>query len=119
MCATAPNPAEPFMCLDLIYISVLLKDAYGLDKKTKIKVSFPFYCTNDVCAWRRMTLLIHSQLYRTVDGHQVTWALGCAFNLLDGMARNKKELDSELDTQTSTNCWKSLFKKRIPNCFSK
>lgn len=39
VCATA-NTDQPFMCLDLAYISVLLKDGYGLNTKTKIKVSF-------------------------------------------------------------------------------
>lgn len=38
VCAT-PNTDQPFMCLDLAYISVLLKDGYGLNTKTKIKVS--------------------------------------------------------------------------------
>lgn len=38
VCATA-NTDQPFMCLDLTYISVLLKDGYGLNSKTKIKVS--------------------------------------------------------------------------------
>ncbi|XP_055296253.1 ectonucleoside triphosphate diphosphohydrolase 5 isoform X3 [Sitodiplosis mosellana] len=38
ICATA-NTDQPFMCLDLTYISVLLKDGYGLDSKTKVKVS--------------------------------------------------------------------------------
>lgn len=59
VCATAPNPAEPFMCMDLIYISVLLKNGYGLDKKTKIQVSSSF-TPNDICAWRRITLIIDS-----------------------------------------------------------
>lgn len=38
VCATA-NTEQPFMCLDLTYISVLLKDGYGLNSKTKIKVN--------------------------------------------------------------------------------
>lgn len=42
-CATASNSANPFICMDLIYISVLLKDAYGLDNKTKIKVSLHLF----------------------------------------------------------------------------
>lgn len=115
VCATGPNPAEPFMCMDLIYISVLLKDAYGLDKKTKIKVIFHLFIPNNICEWRRIILLLYLQLYRTVNGHQVTWALGCAYNLLDGMTRSKKDSDNN---QTSTNCWKSLFKKiKISNYF--
>lgn len=37
VCATA-NVDQPFMCLDLTYISLLLKDGYNLDSKTKVKV---------------------------------------------------------------------------------
>jgi ectonucleoside triphosphate diphosphohydrolase 5/6 len=39
VCATA-NADQPFMCLDLVYISVLLHDGYGLKPTTNIKVSF-------------------------------------------------------------------------------
>lgn len=38
VCATA-NVDQPFMCLDLTYISILLKEGYGLDSKNKVKVS--------------------------------------------------------------------------------
>lgn len=37
VCATA-NTDQPFMCLDLTYIGVLLRDGYGLNTKTNIKV---------------------------------------------------------------------------------
>lgn len=37
VCATA-NTDQPFMCLDVTYISVLLKEGYGLNSKTKVKV---------------------------------------------------------------------------------
>lgn len=36
-CATA-NTDQPFMCLDLVYISVLLQDGFGLKPQTNIKV---------------------------------------------------------------------------------
>ena len=38
VCATA-NTDQPFICLDLVYISVLLQDGYGLKPATNIKVS--------------------------------------------------------------------------------
>jgi ectonucleoside triphosphate diphosphohydrolase 5/6 len=38
-----PNSDQPFMCLDLVFISVLLQDGYGLKPQTKIKVSFTPY----------------------------------------------------------------------------
>ena len=37
VCANA-NTDQPFMCLDLVFISVLLQDGYGLKPQTKIKV---------------------------------------------------------------------------------
>lgn len=37
VCATA-NTDQPFMCLDLSYMSVLLKDGYDLKPRTTIKV---------------------------------------------------------------------------------
>lgn len=33
-----PNTDQPFMCLDLTYIAVLLQDGYGLRPQTKVKV---------------------------------------------------------------------------------
>ena len=39
VCANA-NTEQPFMCLDLVFISVLLEDGYGLQPKTPIKVIF-------------------------------------------------------------------------------
>lgn len=41
VCATA-NTDQPFMCLDVTYIAVLLKDGYGLNAKTKVKVYSDF-----------------------------------------------------------------------------
>lgn len=38
ICAT-PNVDQPFMCLDMTYISILLKEGFGLDSKNKVKVS--------------------------------------------------------------------------------
>lgn len=38
VCATA-NVDQPFMCLDLVYITALLQDGYDLRSTTKIKVN--------------------------------------------------------------------------------
>lgn len=38
VCATPPDEKKPFECLDLTYLSVLLTEAYGLDKDTTIDV---------------------------------------------------------------------------------
>ncbi|XP_031617363.1 ectonucleoside triphosphate diphosphohydrolase 5 isoform X2 [Contarinia nasturtii] len=65
VCATA-NTDQPFMCLDLTYISVLLKEGYGLNAKTKVK------------------------LYKQINNHEISWALGCAYNLLADVSRTKK-----------------------------
>lgn len=37
VCAT-PNTDQPFVCLDLVFISVLLQDGFGLKPTTNIKV---------------------------------------------------------------------------------
>lgn len=47
VCATA-NTDQPFMCLDLTYISVLLKDGYGLNAKTKVKVNATQYKSESI-----------------------------------------------------------------------
>lgn len=52
------NVDQKFMCTDLVYISVLLEEGYGLGKDTKMK------------------------LFKKVDGHEISWALGCAYSLL-------------------------------------
>lgn len=57
VCAT-PNADQPWMCLDLIFISTLLEDGFGLKPQTKIR------------------------LYKQINGHEISWALGCAYNTL-------------------------------------
>lgn len=37
VCAT-PNTDQPFMCLDVTYIALLLEEGFGLTPKTKLKV---------------------------------------------------------------------------------
>ncbi|XP_063229353.1 ectonucleoside triphosphate diphosphohydrolase 5 isoform X2 [Bacillus rossius redtenbacheri] len=53
-----PNTEQPFMCLDLAFISVLLKDGFGLNPDVKLN------------------------LYKKIDGHEISWALGAAFHIL-------------------------------------
>ncbi|XP_055917344.1 nucleoside diphosphate phosphatase ENTPD5 isoform X1 [Eupeodes corollae] len=53
-----PNDDQPFMCFDLTYISILLREGYGLSDTKKIK------------------------LYKKIDNHEISWALGCAYNVL-------------------------------------
>lgn len=57
VCANA-NTDQPFMCLDLSFISVLLHEGYGLENQKVVK------------------------LYKKIDGHEISWALGCAYNVL-------------------------------------
>lgn len=57
VCAQA-NVDQKFMCTDLVYISVLLEEGYGLRKDTMIR------------------------LFKKVDGHEISWAMGCAYRLL-------------------------------------
>ncbi|XP_032591628.1 ectonucleoside triphosphate diphosphohydrolase 5 isoform X2 [Drosophila grimshawi] len=53
-----PNDEQPFMCFDLTFISVLLREGFGLNDSKKVK------------------------LYKKIDGHEISWALGCAYNVL-------------------------------------
>ncbi|XP_058061589.1 ectonucleoside triphosphate diphosphohydrolase 5 isoform X1 [Anopheles bellator] len=66
VCAEA-NTDQPFMCVDLVFISTLLEEGYGLKAKTPLK------------------------LYKKIDGHEISWALGCAYNILTSReSANKK-----------------------------
>ncbi|KAF7996776.1 hypothetical protein HCN44_002422 [Aphidius gifuensis] len=53
-----PNVEQPFACLDMTFIYILLNDCFGLDSSTKLN------------------------LYKKYKGHELSWALGAAFNLL-------------------------------------
>lgn len=53
-----PNVDQPFMCLDLLFITILFEDGYGLLPETEIK------------------------LVKQIDGHEVSWSLGAAFHIL-------------------------------------
>ncbi|XP_015587664.1 ectonucleoside triphosphate diphosphohydrolase 5 isoform X2 [Cephus cinctus] len=53
-----PNIDQPFACLDLTFIYVLLTDGFGLEPTTKL------------------------YLYRKINGHELSWAMGAAFNIL-------------------------------------
>ncbi|XP_025410531.1 ectonucleoside triphosphate diphosphohydrolase 5 [Sipha flava] len=52
------NELRPFKCLDLAYISVLLEQGFGLPYETSIS------------------------LLNTIDGHEISWALGAAYHIL-------------------------------------
>ncbi|XP_078042483.1 ectonucleoside triphosphate diphosphohydrolase NTPase isoform X1 [Augochlora pura] len=53
-----PNTDQPFICLDLTFIYVLLRDGFGLEPTTKL------------------------YLYKKITGHELSWALGAAFNII-------------------------------------
>lgn len=52
------NTDQPFMCFDLNFISVLLEKGFNLAPKSKIF------------------------LFKKVNGHEISWALGAAYNML-------------------------------------
>ncbi|XP_069684351.1 ectonucleoside triphosphate diphosphohydrolase 5 isoform X2 [Periplaneta americana] len=53
-----PNADQPFMCLDLTFISVILQQGFGLSLDKSL------------------------HLFKQVDGHEISWALGAAFHIL-------------------------------------
>lgn len=53
-----PNTEQPFMCLDLTFISVLFIEGYGFSPNTKLTLA------------------------DKIDGQEVSWSLGAAFNIL-------------------------------------
>lgn len=54
------NTEQPFMCLDLTFIWSLLENGFGLRPDTKVF------------------------LFKKVNGHEISWALGAAYGLLKG-----------------------------------
>lgn len=76
-----PNTDQPFMCLDLTFIYVLLRNGFGLEPSTKLYVSETFLLQNVIFTSRysKMCLL---QLYKKINEHELSWALGAAFNVL-------------------------------------
>ena len=56
---TSPSRKSPFLCVDLTFIAGLLHHGYHLSADAKLG------------------------LYKQIDGHQTSWALGAAFNLLE------------------------------------
>lgn len=53
-----PNTEQPFICVDLTFIYSLLRNGFGLDPSTKL------------------------HLYKKITGHELSWALGSAFGVL-------------------------------------
>ena len=54
-----PDPASPFLCVDLTFISGLLHHGYQLPGSAELG------------------------LYKKIDGHETSWALGAAFQLIN------------------------------------
>nr|AEE62408.1 unknown [Dendroctonus ponderosae] len=52
------NTYEPFICMDLTFIWLLLEKGFGLSLDTKV------------------------YLYKKISGHEITWALGAAYDVL-------------------------------------
>lgn len=72
------NADQPFMCLDLTFIWVLLEKGFGLGPETPLHVSI----TSTFLRMKTLMLCIFLQLYKKVNGHEISWALGAAYNVL-------------------------------------
>lgn len=79
-CAS-PNAEQPFMCLDLSFISILLEYGFGLKPYTELQVIIKSLCVSHICF---ISFFINEQfqLYKKINGHETSWALGCAWSIL-------------------------------------
>ena len=59
MACSQPDPSSTFLCADLAIIGGLLHHGYSLALDTPL------------------------ELYKKIDGHETSWALGAAFDLLE------------------------------------
>jgi ectonucleoside triphosphate diphosphohydrolase 5/6 len=89
VCST-PNADQPWACLDLVYISVLLQDGFSLKPQTSIKVS-TIFILNLTAEKINMYML---QLFKKIRNHEVSWALGCFFQNYDILQKKKKRSHS-------------------------
>jgi len=58
-CSKQANSSESFLCVDLSFIAGLLHHGYSLDPEVEL------------------------ELYKKIDGHETSWALGAAFQMLE------------------------------------
>ncbi|XP_031641021.1 ectonucleoside triphosphate diphosphohydrolase 5-like [Contarinia nasturtii] len=64
---SVPNNKNPYLCLDLTYMYVLLSDGYELGPDTKVN------------------------FHQKLNGHDISWALAVAYDQLVGLRREKIE----------------------------
>lgn len=73
---------SPFLCLDLVYISVLLQElGFSTDKQLKVRVA-PGPETRPG-SHQNLTVLCVFQLARTMNHVGLSWSLGAAFHHLN------------------------------------
>lgn len=70
------NVEQPFICMDMTFIWLLLEKGFGLSLDTKIYVSF--YNQSELTRNNSSFL----QLYKKISGHEISWALGAAYDVL-------------------------------------
>lgn len=108
-------------CMDMTYINVLLKDGYGLNPTTKINVSvysvhYTGYIFENV--WYQRVIrnnLRYSfvQVFRKINNYEVTWALGCAFDLLTSMKNALVSNVPQYKMYKNTTNWKQKTLWRV------
>lgn len=85
---------NPFLCMDLTYITCLLKEGFGFKDSTVLHVSemkkrkhhknlhiLPNKCRNMfLCGFNGDPLLLVPQLAKKVNNVETSWALGATFD---------------------------------------
>lgn len=92
---------NPFLCIDLIYMHVLLSDGFELKPETKVNViqmvpfknEFTLKMKKKKKYFTLMTnFILFLQFLQKLKGHNISWTVGFAYDLLAGLKREKKTI---------------------------
>lgn len=84
------NDNNPILCLNLIYVYVLLHDGYELQPERKINVNTCDFNLKFEQYINQYDILCFQQIHEKLHGHYISWALGFAYDQLIGIKRTKQ-----------------------------